>query len=147
MKNEFDQFACPFCDQELMWVDNETKNVDFCCFQQDIINNNGMNVCKNCGSVHYFDNVNNFIDFYENMYKIKRKSVYHRKYHIENVINELNIQITRNQMDKIFKVFVETDKILPLINNGQKRMISINYVLKQLFEMMKLSHDTIKIPK
>ena len=30
----------------------------------------------------------NFIDFYENMYKMKRKSVYHRKYHIENVINE-----------------------------------------------------------
>ena len=51
----------------------------------------------------------------------------------------MNIQRTRNEMDKIFKAFVEIDKILPLINNGRKRMISINYVLKQLFEMMKLS--------
>ena len=32
MKNEFDQFTCPLCDQELMGVDNETKNVDLCCF-------------------------------------------------------------------------------------------------------------------
>ena len=73
--------------------------------------------------------------------------MYHRKYHIENVINRFNIQITRNQMDKIFKVFVEIDKILPLINDGRERMNNINYVLKQLFEIMKLSHDTIKITK
>ena len=57
---KMNESTCPFCDQELMEVDNETKNVDLCCFQQDIINNNGMNVCQNCGSVDYFDYVNNF---------------------------------------------------------------------------------------
>ena len=81
IKNEFDQFTCPFCDQELMEVDNETKNVDLRCFQQDIINNNGMNVCQNCGSVHSYQIANNYINFYDKMFSITRKSVYNRKYH------------------------------------------------------------------
>ena len=115
-----------------------------CCDSQNLMKDAKAKICTGCGSVHHIDYVNNYVDFYENTHKIKRKSVYHRKYHIENVINKFNIQITRNQKDK---VFIQIDKILPLINNGRKRMISINYVLKQLFEMLKLSHDTIKITK
>ena len=32
---------------------------------------------------------NGYIDFHENMYKIKRKSIYNRKYHILNHIENL----------------------------------------------------------
>ena len=38
-------------------------------------------VCPFCGVVHYYDIVNEFIDFHGNMHKIHRKSVYQRKYH------------------------------------------------------------------
>ena len=75
---------CPFCDIELMEVD--LKPSDTCCHKPDVISDNGMKICKNCGQVHGYEIVKEYIDFYENMYKIRRKSVYHRKYHIENVV-------------------------------------------------------------
>ena len=77
--------------------------VELSCSGQDIGNDANMIVCLNCGSVHGYGYVNEYIDFYENMHKIWWKSVYHRKYHIENVINTFNIQITRNQMIKFSK--------------------------------------------
>ena len=116
---------------------------------QDIINENSTRVCQNCGSVHGYDDVNQNIDFYEDMYKIRRKSVYHRKYDIENVIVNITgrIQITRDEINRICRIFEEIDKILPQVNNGRKRMISVKYILKQLFKMMGLPYRTIQISK
>ena len=39
-------------------------------------------ICIICGKIYYEFYKNNYIDFYENMYKIRKKSVYIRKYHI-----------------------------------------------------------------
>ena len=46
-------------------------------------------VCTNCSSVHGFKSPNEFVDFYENKHGIRKKSVYHRKYHILNVMNDI----------------------------------------------------------
>ena len=74
-----------------------------------------------------------------------------RKYHIDNVIADIcskyNIHMSRDQIDRILKVFDEIDQILPDINDGRKRMISINYILKQLFEILEIPHDDIQITK
>ena len=57
----------------------------------------GYLVCKNCGQVHdeYF--AFEYVDFYENRHKIRKKSEYHRKYHVMNAMNDIaqnnNIQI------------------------------------------------------
>ena len=62
-----------------------------------------------CGQVQdeYFSS--EYIDFYENRHKIKRKSVYHRKYHIMNVMNDIaqknNIQIGYYNRENIIRVF------------------------------------------
>ena len=52
---------------------------------------------KNCGQVNDYLTIDEYVDFYENRHKMKRKSVYHRKYHILNVINDIaqnsNIQV------------------------------------------------------
>ena len=80
------EFTCPLCDKQLenyMCVQND----DSCCDNKELINDNGKNVYKNCGKVYGYDIASEFIDFYENMNKIKRKSVYHRKYHTENILN------------------------------------------------------------
>jgi len=85
---------------------------------------NGMNTCLNCGSVNGYVYVPEYIDFYRNMHLMRRKSVYHRKYYIENVINtifcENNIQLTYNQRKKIYKVFIEIDSVLHEVNYGRK---------------------------
>ena len=79
-----------------------------------------------------------------------RKSVYHRKYHIRNIVN--NMSITGNKISvqnrlKIFKVFKEIEKILPQVNGNRKRMINTNFILKELFKMMKLPCDDITVTK
>ena len=62
----------------------------------DIIKD-GYLVCKNCGQLYdeYF--ASEYVEFYENRHKIRKTSVYHRKYHIINVMNDIaqknNIQI------------------------------------------------------
>ena len=122
---------CPFCDKQLKTLQN---TVDPCCSKQEMVNINGMNTCVNCGLVDGCDYVQEYFNFYENMHKIRRKSVYHRKYHIDNVLNNIyyenNIQLTYHQREQIYKVFVEIDSVLNEVNDGRKRMISIKYVIK-----------------
>ena len=142
------ELPCPFCDEQLKTLQN---TVDPCCSKQEMVNINGMNACVNCGLVNGYDYVQEYFNFYENMYKIRRKSVYHRKYHIENVINSIssknNIQLTHYQRDKIYKVFVEIDSVLSEVNDRRKRMISVKYVIKQLFKMLGLPYKDINVTK
>ena len=119
--------TCPFCDQQLVEVD---KAVEPCCGEQNMKNIDGMNRCVNCGSILGYVFVDKRIDLYENMYKIRKKSVYCRKYHIENVMNSIsfenNTELTHSQRDRIYKVFVEIDSVLHKVSDGRKRMIKIS---------------------
>ena len=95
--------------------------------------------------------VKEYFDFYDNIHKIRKKSVYHRKYHIDNVLgsisSENNIQLTYHQREQIYKVFVEIDSVLNEVNDGRKRMISIKYVIKKLFKMLGLPYKDISVTK
>ena len=103
-------------------------------------NKNGMNACLNCGSVHGYDYADEYIDFYENMHRIRRKSVYHRKYHIENMLNNIcfenRIDLTHDQRKRIFRVFAEISDIIPTVNGRRKRLISTKYIICRLFELL-----------
>ena len=142
------ELICPFCDKQLTTLPN---TVESCCSEQDMVNINGMNTCVNCGLVDGYDNVIGYFNFYDNMYKIRKKSVYHRKYHIDNVLDsiliEKNIQLTCHQRERIYKVFVEIDSVLSEVNDGRKRMISIKYVIKQLLKMLRLPYKDINVTK
>jgi len=119
--------------------------------KKDIINDNGENVCKSCGSIQGYKIASEYIDFYENKIKIVRKSVYYRKYHVQNTINNIckqyNLQILNNDRNKIYKVFEEINRILPQINDNRKRMISTRYILRRLFRILKLDYKNIEITK
>ena len=140
--------TCPFCYQQLVEVD---EVVESCCSEHELENIDGMNTCINCGSVHGCDYVNEYVNFYENMHKIRKKSVYHRKYHIENVMNSIsfenNTELTHSQRDRIYKVFVEIGNIIPLVNRNRRRMISIKFIMKQLFKMLGLPYKDINVTK
>ena len=75
LKN-MEETTCPFCDQLLVEVG---KVVESCCGQQEIINDNGINVCKNCGSVYGYNYHKDYIDFNENKYKIRKKISLYQK--------------------------------------------------------------------
>ena len=135
--------VCPYCDQILITESNNEAIP--CCEDQYIVNNGNVNICLKCGSVHSYNNEPEFIDFYENVYKIRRKSVYIRKYHIENIMNDLlinqRVELTHNQRDRIYKEFEEIGAILHEVNGNRKRMISTKYIMKKILEMMGLPYN------
>ena len=71
LKN-MEECTCPFCDQQLVEFH---KVVEPCCGEQNIETANGMNICVNCGLVHGYDYATEYFNFYDNMYRIRRKSV------------------------------------------------------------------------
>jgi len=130
-------------------VRSDIKYPDVCCDRQEIINDSGELVCKHGGQISAYEYAKEYVDFHENMYKIRRKSVYHRKYHIENVIYKANIKIPRVKMEKICKIFDEIQKIAPSIDTKRKRMISVNFIIRQLllFHLPDIPYKNIRITK
>ena len=110
-----------------------------------------MFVCWSCGIVQGYDSSTEYIDFYESKDRIRRKSVYHRKYHINNVLTDLSskyrITFSVEQKNKIMRIFSVIGKIFPQINGERKRMISINFILRKVLKMMGLPFNKIPISK
>ena len=85
---ESGDIVCPFCDSQLTYVKQKPQRYD-CCIIPDIINDNSKIVCRKCGVVQRIELAEEYIDFHSNKHKMKRKSVYQRKYYLNGVI--LNI--------------------------------------------------------
>ena len=141
---DIDEQICPFCD---ILLDVGKKIPYKCCENSQIVEVDGIRVCINpsCGLVHECIEKCNFIDFYENMHRIKRKSVYIRKYHIEKIVNDLlfgnNVELTHNQRTKVYKIFELIGLVTNQINENRKRIISVKYLLKRIFDMMDIKYD------
>ena len=58
-----------------------------------------------------------------------------------------NITFSVEQKNKIMRIFSEIGKILPQINGERKRMISLNFILRQVSRMMGLPFNKIPITK
>ena len=136
---------CPLCSKQLNeYVKQDTES---CSETHNILNKRGALVCGNCGQVEGYKIVNEYLIFHENLHKIKKKSVYLRKYHIENTLADICckniIDLLPINKQKIFQIF----EIIPHVNKERKRMINVKFVWKQLFKMLKLPHYVIPISK
>ena len=125
--NEENQAVCPFCDEQL----EEIKSIETKCCDCINITIDGFKIaCTNWGSVHGFKSANEFVDFYENMHRLRKKSVYHRKYHILNVMNDIarknNIQVGYYNREKILRIFALIDRVSQRVDTDRKRMVCIN---------------------
>ena len=149
------EVVCPFCDQKL--EDSNEKPQDrlakyyLCCDNQYIINDDGMLPCLSCGIVQGYNYVKEYVDFYENRHRFIRKSVYHREYHINNILlnikEKYNIKISNCQKHKIDAIYVEIGKVLYEVNGIRKRMISVNFIMRKIFKMMGIPYKNIPISK
>ena len=143
-----EEVICPFSNKQ---IGKHTKEIEQCCSQPDIVNDNNMLVCKKCGTVNGYKPLIEFIEFHQNKHKFRRKSVYVRKYNIENIINNIavknNFQITVKNKDKIMRIFVEIGKVVKYVNVDRKRMINLNYIIKQIFSMLGLPFEKVKTSK
>ena len=148
------EISCPFCDKNLdsneKPKDRLVKN-DLCCDNQDVINEDGMLVCQICGVVQGYNYVKEYVDFYKNRHRFIRKSVYHREYHINNILlnieEKYNIKISNCQKHKIDAIYVEIGNIIDQVNGNRKRMISVNFIMRMIFKMMGIPYKQIPISK
>lgn len=108
-------------------------------------------VCQNCGTVLGYQPAKEFIDFYENRCRITEKSIYHRKYHVENILNSVcqkhGIEISYLRKQRIYNIFKLIDRVLPQVNNDHKRMISIKFILRQIFRVLGIEYKFIPLSK
>ena len=142
-----EEVVCPFCNKQ---ISKHTKKTEQCCDEPFIVKDNTI-VCKKCGTVHGYKPLIEFVDFYPNKHRFHRKSIYQRKYHIENIMNNIAVkngfQITVKNRDKILRIFDEIGKVVKSVNIDRKRMININFILKQIFKMLDLPFEKVKTSK
>ena len=146
IKEEY--IECPFCNKIIGEI---SVKKEICCKYKDIIKvDNGMNVCQNCAIVQEYDYVKEYIDFYENKYRMKRKSIYHRKYHINNILMDItlkyNITFSVDQKNRM-KIFSEISKKISQLNGERRRMVSVYFILYKILRMMNLQFENIPISK
>ena len=131
--------------------DSSLQNMIYAVIVRISSTNDGMIVCRSCGIVQGYKTAREYVNFYENIHRMKRKSVYHRKYHINNILMDIstkhNITFSVEQKNKIMRIFSEIGKIFPQINGERKRMISLNFILRQVLRMMGLPFNKIPISK
>ena len=108
---------------------------------------NGEIVRVSCYLIQRCKYVNEYIDNNENKFKIMKNSVHQQKYHIQKVIfdkcSKDNMQITTIDKNRIFEVFEKNESVLPQINGDRKRMIKIDFILKQILMMMRLQYKNM----
>ena len=147
---EMGELICPFCKFQFNFIKQSEYDL-LCCDEQDIINDNNKKVCKNCGIVHGYQLSKKYVNFYENRHRFVRKSVYDRKYYIDKRLLDIrckySIYLTCQDQIKIKKIFSEIGKILDDANGTRKRMISINFILRKLLNLMNIPCDEIPISK
>ena len=144
------EVVCPFCDEKIEDSNKKPKD-DECCDNQEVITTDGMQVCRSCGVIQGYTYVKEYVDFYENRHRFIRKSVYNRKYHVNNNILKIQekygIELSNSQKRKIDAIYSDIGKVISQVNGKRKRMISINYIMRKIFDMMGIPHEQIPISK
>ena len=144
------EVVCPFCDEKIEDSNKKPKD-DECCDNQEVITTDGMQVCRSCGVIQGYTYVKEYVDFYENRHRFIRKSVYNRKYHVNNNILKIQekygIELSNSQKNKIDSIYVAIGNVINDVNCTRKRMISINFIMRKIFKMMGIPYRNIPISK
>ena len=74
-----------------------------------------------------------------------------RKYHFVNTVVDIaqgnNIQISNHDRDKILRIFASINQVLSQVNGDRKGMISIKFILRQIFRILEINYKCILLPK
>ena len=89
-----------------------------------------------------------YIGFYENKHEIVKKSTYDRKYNLQNIINDIcskyRFQISSHDLTRQNRSGFQRNMQATSahINGNRKPISSIIFILKQLFKMFNLPHES-----
>ena len=66
---------------------------------------------------------------------------------ITSLCSKDDMQISTNDKIKILESFEKIESVLPQIHGDRKRMVNINFILKQILKKIKLLYKNIPISK
>ena len=82
---------------------------------------------------------------------IEYGKIYLRKYHILNVIDNITrknkMQISYNDREKLLRIFTLIDQGSSRVDCDRKSLVSIKYILKQLFDILGIKYKFIPLSK
>ena len=86
---------------------------------------------------HGEDTATECMNYGDNIYDVRRgrKSIYHRNYYIKNRLSK-KTQISSVDREIKIKASSNINEIYREIGNGYKRLLNINSILSELFEIM-----------
>ena len=128
--------------EELDLPEIKQREPESCCDNPRVITNvDTGKVCANCGTHLGYDFARNYINYHENQWKIRKKSVYDRKYYIKNKLRKLNL--TYKERTLFMTVW---DLVMTYINSWMKehnckRMIKIDYLIMKSLQLIKPIHE------
>ena len=93
-------------------------------------------VCLSCGMHYGYEYAKEYINYYENLYNIRKKSIYKRKYYLEKVI--IKYKLTSEQREEFEEYFGKIEDAYKHCTFYKKRMIAFEYLFRKVFEMMGL---------
>ena len=141
---------CIYCNHHKETT-NDKSNVPYCCENQNIREISGQLTCIHCGQIVGEDFKTEYINFHANLFKIYKKTVYNRKYHLSHTLDQIilknKVEISCSTNFKIHKIFLEINKILPQINGKRKRIINLKYLLHRILQLMKIDSSQIELIK
>ena len=143
------EVICFMCNEQITKIDT-TRDKYLCsgCDKRSIIDYNGMIVCTNsvCGIVEGY----HYKPAFREAWVLKKKSIYKPAYHIYNTIGQIakkqSIQVPSRVYDLIIKV-ARLMKISENIMQGRKRLINLNYIIREIFLLFRLLTNDISQPK
>ena len=104
------------------------KTDDKCCQNQDLIHDNWMNVCRQCGQVMYHD-------FATIVIKVIEKSVYLRKYRLNKVLNntidKYHIMLSYDEINEFCRLFQIVEQ--QMVQMKIKRCVKFTYIFFGIF--------------
>ena len=141
---------CIYCNHHKETT-NDKSNMPYCCENQNIRKISGQLTFIHCGQIVGEDFKTEYINFHANLFKIYKKTVYNRKYHLSHTLDQIilknKVEISCSTNFKIHKIFLEINKILPQINGKRKRIINLKYLLHRILQLMKIDSSQIELIK
>ena len=103
-----------------------------CCKDKSLVSKNGEVVCKFCGQVSHYE-----MALENGNYWIRRKSKYHRKYHIKNILNDTLLQNyiypSVEETLNLFRIFENIAIVFFRIYPERKRLIKFKFIIYKIF--------------
>ena len=119
------------------YYNNSPKNhfkeeKSLCCKDKSLVRKNGEVVCKFCGQVSHYE-----MAIENKNYWIRRKSKYHRKYHIKNILNDILLQNyiypSVEESCNLIRVFENVALVFFKLYPKRKRLIKFKFIIYKIF--------------